>query len=615
MAAPMQGLPNAQKILGWINVKNYGADPTGTNDSAAAINGALSAAAAVGQAVYLPPGTYLVSSPVTPGDGAAIYGAGRDLTTVKASTTFSGNAVILAANDVSNLAIQELTVDANSQSTDGIQCPYSASGATDVTVRSVQVTNTGGTNQTGIDLGTVSTRARIEECQLSGCTGPGIQLGEPTDAAILACLFSGNLSNPSNAAGNIGDINIIYNWNRVTISNCHFYESGQALDYTNFVLAAMSGVGPGNNARSLSISDCVGDNSGNIGFYVTANQTGGGTVSDTTINGCIARNCGETSNSAAASGFYILAEQGTVQNTSLSGCTAYHCRGYGIEIVADHFSVSSCSAYDTPNPGFYLSGSAFAVSGCYSTNSAGGFGFEINTCTDGTLSGCTASGNDWGGFLLKDCQRVGIYGCTANGNGVGSTTGAATDENSGIVLDATCVHCSVVGNICMNQSRVSGSSNVRAGIRLYGATYTLVECNLCSDDQSTKTQDYGVYEDNGGDHNTIRNNDLRGNITGALSAVGANTITSNNRGLTPAGVQTAPTIPSASTAIQNPFGYDCMVLVTGGTGINVALGAGSSSAVTSTGIGSGVPFVVRGGQYVSLGAYSAAPSSWYWIGI
>jgi Pectate lyase superfamily protein len=50
---------------GWINVVAYGADPAGVEDSASALQNAVKALPASGGVVYLPAGTYLVSSTVT----------------------------------------------------------------------------------------------------------------------------------------------------------------------------------------------------------------------------------------------------------------------------------------------------------------------------------------------------------------------------------------------------------------------------------------------------------------------------------------------------------------------------------------------------------------------
>lgn len=60
------------------DVTNYGADPTGTNDSAAAIQSAIAAAGATdGNIVYLPPGTYKINATLDiPYSGVVLVGAG-----------------------------------------------------------------------------------------------------------------------------------------------------------------------------------------------------------------------------------------------------------------------------------------------------------------------------------------------------------------------------------------------------------------------------------------------------------------------------------------------------------------------------------------------------------
>ena len=66
-----------------VNVLDYGADPTGTVDSTAAIQDAATAAA--GNTVILPEGTYLVSAPITFPQRTSVLGVGRESTFVKIS--------------------------------------------------------------------------------------------------------------------------------------------------------------------------------------------------------------------------------------------------------------------------------------------------------------------------------------------------------------------------------------------------------------------------------------------------------------------------------------------------------------------------------------------------
>jgi len=56
-----------------VNVLDYGADPTGTDDSTAAIQAAIDASSDV----YIPEGDYLVTSQITIGSRTHISGASR----------------------------------------------------------------------------------------------------------------------------------------------------------------------------------------------------------------------------------------------------------------------------------------------------------------------------------------------------------------------------------------------------------------------------------------------------------------------------------------------------------------------------------------------------------
>lgn len=61
MSNPMQGNANAKSVLDWRNVTNYGADPTGTNDSTTAFSDFTTAVGADGVGV-VPSGTYKLTS-------------------------------------------------------------------------------------------------------------------------------------------------------------------------------------------------------------------------------------------------------------------------------------------------------------------------------------------------------------------------------------------------------------------------------------------------------------------------------------------------------------------------------------------------------------------------
>lgn len=64
-----------------VSVLDYGADPTGANDSTAAVDTAYDYARQTGGSLYFPPGTYLINNTFH-GD-ALVYGAGPRRTVLK----------------------------------------------------------------------------------------------------------------------------------------------------------------------------------------------------------------------------------------------------------------------------------------------------------------------------------------------------------------------------------------------------------------------------------------------------------------------------------------------------------------------------------------------------
>lgn len=120
------GLAQAARV-DWLNaVTMFGADPTGTNNSAPAIQNALNAALP-GQIVWLPTGTYLCTAeltipPLVTLFGPANYRIGASGAILKASGLTSGALVTFAAGTPAG-AIMNVTLDGSSLATgtvDGI---------------------------------------------------------------------------------------------------------------------------------------------------------------------------------------------------------------------------------------------------------------------------------------------------------------------------------------------------------------------------------------------------------------------------------------------------------------------------------------------------------------
>jgi hypothetical protein len=103
-------------VADWINaVAVFGADPTNTRDSAPAINNAL-LAAAPGQTVYLPNGTYLLGSPLVLPPAVELLGSygpkhSEYGSTIKLGAGFSGSGAIVLPAGSQEQRITRLDID------------------------------------------------------------------------------------------------------------------------------------------------------------------------------------------------------------------------------------------------------------------------------------------------------------------------------------------------------------------------------------------------------------------------------------------------------------------------------------------------------------------------
>lgn len=92
------GLTGASAATLVIDITNFGADPTGTNDSASAIQAAINSAPLSGADIYFPPGKYKQSTTIYIGDGRQFSGK------VVSITGSSPTAIITVGSIVNNPA-------------------------------------------------------------------------------------------------------------------------------------------------------------------------------------------------------------------------------------------------------------------------------------------------------------------------------------------------------------------------------------------------------------------------------------------------------------------------------------------------------------------------------
>jgi len=92
-----------------VSVTSYGADATGKNNSTSAFNSAIAAASSAGEPVWIPSGTYLISSPLTV-TSATIEGAGDWYSVIDTNELINNTSADSGAINLSNFAIMGSTV-------------------------------------------------------------------------------------------------------------------------------------------------------------------------------------------------------------------------------------------------------------------------------------------------------------------------------------------------------------------------------------------------------------------------------------------------------------------------------------------------------------------------
>lgn len=156
------------KLSGLVyNVRSYGAVGDGVADDSAAVQDTIDAAALAGGSVFLPAGTYALTTSLEYADGVLISGAGRGSTLL----AFTGSGYAFGnptpGSTVSDLAISDLSITYGAASSGGIHLQDTQHS----TVRAVAVTGDTGGHGTAIRVSGASYAAALnnllDECVLA----------------------------------------------------------------------------------------------------------------------------------------------------------------------------------------------------------------------------------------------------------------------------------------------------------------------------------------------------------------------------------------------------------------------------------------------------------------
>lgn len=160
-----------------INVLTFGAKGDGVTDDTACLQAALNAVPSTGGTVFIPAGTYLVSTALTPKANTMMIGAG-------AATVLKKNAaiaILLISNN--SCSIRDLVVE-------GVKASFTSAGNWSITGSDCFISNCVSQNAGGQGMNfSNAVRFRLAHSLITGCNGHGILVQQnSTDGVITGCV-------------------------------------------------------------------------------------------------------------------------------------------------------------------------------------------------------------------------------------------------------------------------------------------------------------------------------------------------------------------------------------------------------------------------------------------
>jgi hypothetical protein len=169
--------PAASRPANSVSVVAEGADPTGRADSTAAFGKAISAATAKGGPVWIPPGTFLISSPLQV-KSATIVGAGDWYAQIKTNAFIDNTTAVPGPVNLSGFAILGSTVGRHDDSTANAINGSLGTGSV-VNGLWIQDTNVGFWLQFG------NKNITVENCEILSTDADGLNFnGNATDSTV-----------------------------------------------------------------------------------------------------------------------------------------------------------------------------------------------------------------------------------------------------------------------------------------------------------------------------------------------------------------------------------------------------------------------------------------------
>jgi hypothetical protein len=445
------GAPKTKIDSSFVSGAEYGMVGDGVTDNTSALQAAITKAAVYPGNLYIPPGTYVITSTITPPSGVHVFGAGTGQTTIVMKGTGAGRYAFSFPVARSSVVIEGLTITTTNDVNAASAAVFVSSASSDIIVRNNEISYF---YDYGVRANTASSRVVIQGNVIHditrGASCTGINASFLTDSLIS----DNRIYNIGTAPGNWA----IYSSNNLVNSAIR----GNVIDnaYGGIKMTATSVTHHGVVIANNVVSSTIGAQAIVFGYVNGVSISGNslynnpsGIICDGQVTGFSISANNIDFNGAGSSGSVALSlgndtcTNGTVSGNTLIGTTLRD----GIDVTnADHIAISGNTFRDFQRA-IYLAGANahdISISGNMFWSSSNKTAIATATASNVQVIGNYFWATSTSGFLVDLGVITGavVSGNVTNTDTVGRTTGASSNvliENN--IIGTTTQTTSVAG--------------------------------------------------------------------------------------------------------------------------------------------------------------------------